>query len=170
MLSRRLHAKSIRLHHPLLHLTFQGTCISSLCCQTFSTCYFALVPYVNSSSVPWGWAGRSGSAKVDVKVGVRVRLGPLNSRPLLASPLCVFFPPLWRQSEGKQKNIYIYIYKKKNTSECVKKQFNHLLTQKKNLLSFSVRHPHTRVKLKSEFRHLSVLDWNRPNYYLRRFK
>lgn len=90
MLSRRLNAKSIQLHHPLLHLTFQGTCISSLCCQTFSTCYFALVPHVNASGVPWGWAGRSGSTKVNVKVGMRVRLGPLNFYPLLASLLCFF--------------------------------------------------------------------------------
>lgn len=64
-----LNAESIQLHHPPLHLTFQGTHISSLRCQTFSTCYLLWVPYVNSSSVSGGWAPRSGSTKVDVKMG-----------------------------------------------------------------------------------------------------
>lgn len=85
MLSWRLNAESIQLHHPPLHLTFQGTRISSLRCQTFSTCYFALVPYVNSCGVSGGWAGRSGSTKVDAKMGMRVRLGPSDCHPLLAS-------------------------------------------------------------------------------------
>lgn len=85
MLSWRLNAESIQLRHPPLHLTFQGTHISSLRCQTFSTCYFALVPYVNSSGVSGGWAGRSGSTKVDAKKGMRVRLGPSDYHPLLAS-------------------------------------------------------------------------------------
>lgn len=89
MLYWRLNAESIRLRHPPLHLTFQGTRISSLCCQTFSTCYFALVPHVNSSSVPGGWAGRSGSTKVDAKMGMGVRLGPSDCHPLLASLLHV---------------------------------------------------------------------------------
>lgn len=57
-------------YDPPLHLTFQGTRISSLRCQTFSTCSFAPVPYVNSSGVPGGWAGRSGSSKVDAKMGL----------------------------------------------------------------------------------------------------
>lgn len=82
MFSWRLNAESIQLHHPPLHLTFQGTRISSLHCQTFSTCYFALVPDVNSSDVSGGWAGRSGSTKVDAKMGMRVRLGPLDYHPL----------------------------------------------------------------------------------------
>lgn len=83
VLSSRLNAESIQLHHPPLHLTFQGTHISSLRCQTFSTCYFALVPYVNSFGVSGGWAGRSGSTKVDAKMGMRVRLGPTDCHPLL---------------------------------------------------------------------------------------
>lgn len=41
------------------------------------------VPYVNSSSVSGGWAPRSGSTKVDAKMGLRVRLGPVDCRPLL---------------------------------------------------------------------------------------
>lgn len=86
MLSWRLNAESIQLCHPPLHLTFQGTRISSLRCQTFSTCYFALVPHVNSSGVSGGRAGRSGSAKVDAKMGMRVRLGP--------SDLYTLLPPL----------------------------------------------------------------------------
>lgn len=89
MLSWRLNAESIQLRHPPLHLTFEGTHISSLRCQTFSTCYFALVPYVNSSGVPGGRAGRSGSTKVDAKMGMRVRLRPLDYHPLLASLLHV---------------------------------------------------------------------------------
>lgn len=46
--SWRLNAESIQLHHPPLHLMFQRTHISSLRCQTFSTCYFALVPQAMS--------------------------------------------------------------------------------------------------------------------------
>ena len=76
-LSWRLNAESIQLYHPPLHLTFQGTHISSLRCQTFSTCYFALVP--QAMSIPlafqedglgevghqrlmlkWGWGWGSG--------------------------------------------------------------------------------------------------------------
>lgn len=87
MLSWRLNAKSIQLHHPPLHLTFQRTCISSLYCQTFSTCYFASVPHVSSSSVLGGWTERNGSTKVDAKRGMRVRLRPLDSHTLLASLL-----------------------------------------------------------------------------------
>lgn len=83
VLSWKLNAESIQLHHPPLHLTFQGTHTSSLRCQTFSTCYLLWVPYVNSSSVSGGWAPRSGSTKVDAKMGLRVRLGPVDCHPLL---------------------------------------------------------------------------------------
>lgn len=81
VLSWRLNAKSIQLQHPPLHLTFQGTHICSLRCQTFSTCYFALVPYVNSAGVSGGWARRSGSTKV-AKMGMRVRHRPSDYHPL----------------------------------------------------------------------------------------
>lgn len=88
MLSWRLNAESIQLHHPLKHLTFQGTHISSPCRQTFSTCYFALVPYVNSSGVSGGWGGRSGSTKVDAKMGMRVRLGPSDTFGVICFMFC----------------------------------------------------------------------------------
>ena len=56
-----LNAESIQLRHPPLHLTFQGTRISRLRCQTFSTCFFffffASVPDVDSSGVSGGWGG-----------------------------------------------------------------------------------------------------------------
>lgn len=51
LLSWRFNAKSIQLQHPPLHLTFQGTHISRLRCQTFSTCYFAAVPQAMSISL-----------------------------------------------------------------------------------------------------------------------
>ena len=68
-----LNAESIQLRHPPLHLTFQGTRISRLRCQTFSTCFF----FFFFCFGPWcrflrcfrrmGW-GRTGSTKVDAKM------------------------------------------------------------------------------------------------------
>lgn len=99
VLSWRLNAKSIQLRHPPLHLTFQGTHICSLRCQTFSTCYFALVPYVNSAGVSGGWAGRSGSTKV-AKTGIRVRHRTSDYHPLLALLASCHAHNNWVQVKG----------------------------------------------------------------------
>lgn len=71
-------AQSIRRHHPLLHLTFQE--------HAYLVCAVKLLaPAVwlrSLMSAPPGRAGRSGSAKVDVRVGMRVRRRPLNAATL----------------------------------------------------------------------------------------